>query len=163
MSRYNLLKRGSMRRIRNSHPGHRSAADPGDVKSIASILRAVYESISGPAGQPRDWAGFRSLFLPDGRLILAIRKRGEKPRARFLTVDDYVRRTDPFFAKEDFWEVESGRRSRVIGNMAHVFSAYESRRTRRGKPFARGVNSIQLFRDTRRWCIATVMWNTQRG
>lgn len=152
-----------MPRKRNSQAALVSAADPGDVKSIASILRAVYESISGPAGQPRDWDRFRSLFLPDGRLILAIRKRGEKPRARFLTVDDYVRRTDPFFAKEDFWEVESGRRSRVIGNMAHVFSAFESRHSPRGKPFARGVNSIQLFRDGRRWWVATVMWNTERG
>ena len=152
-----------MRRSRNSHPARASAADARDVKSIGAIIRAVYQAISGPAGQPRDWERFRSLFLPDGRLILAIRKPGEKARARFLTVDDYVRRTDPFFEKEDFWESESGRRSRIIGNMAHVFSAFESRHSRRGKPFARGVNSIQLFRDGRRWWIATVMWNTQRG
>ncbi len=151
-----------MRRTRNPQPALVSAADPRDVKSIAAIIRAVYEAISGSAGQPRDWKRFRSLFLPDGRLILAIRKRGEKPRARFLTVNDYVRRTDPLFEKEDFWESESGRRSRTIGNMAHVFSAFESRHARRGKPFARGVNSIQLFRDGRRWWIATVMWNTER-
>ena len=152
-----------MRKTRRSSRPLQAQALPRDAKSIASIIRAAYEAISGPAGQPRDWMRFRSLFLPDGRLILAIRKRGEKPRARFLTVEDYVRRTDPFFGKEDFWEVESGRRSRVIGNMAHVFSAYESRHAPRGKAFARGVNSIQLFRDGRRWWIATVMWNTERG
>src|SRR5215470_14405094 len=42
------------------------APKPDDVKSIDAILRAAYDSISGPAGT-RDWDRFRSLFLPQAR------------------------------------------------------------------------------------------------
>ena len=38
------------------------AARPADVASIDAIMRAVYEVISGPAGQKRDWNRMRSLF-----------------------------------------------------------------------------------------------------
>ncbi|HUQ82696.1 MAG TPA: hypothetical protein VM076_16215, partial [Gemmatimonadaceae bacterium] len=36
-------------------------ANPADVKSIDAILTALYDVISGPAGQPRNWDRFRSL------------------------------------------------------------------------------------------------------
>src|SRR5271155_4746170 len=45
------------------------AAKPADVASPDAILAAVYEVISGPAGQLRDWDRFRSLYLPGARLI----------------------------------------------------------------------------------------------
>ncbi|MFN2413466.1 MAG: hypothetical protein ABR535_10510 [Pyrinomonadaceae bacterium] len=43
-------------------------ARPADVASIGSIMKAVYEVISGDAGQPRDWDRFRSLFHKDAKL-----------------------------------------------------------------------------------------------
>ncbi|MEO0653105.1 MAG: hypothetical protein AAFZ65_20685, partial [Planctomycetota bacterium] len=46
-------------------------ADPADVASVDAILKAVYESISGPAGQPRQWDRFRSLMHPDGARLMA--------------------------------------------------------------------------------------------
>lgn len=133
-----------------------------DVGSIDGIIHASYECISGPAGQTRDWDRFRSLFLPDGRLILAISRSGEAPWARFLTVEDYIRRVEPFFAKEDFWEYETERKAEIIGNYANVLSTYASSREPGGKAFEGGVNSIQLFTDGSRWWFATIMWNTAR-
>ncbi|MCK5484075.1 MAG: hypothetical protein KAJ13_10235, partial [Gemmatimonadetes bacterium] len=47
----------------------RAAADPADVGSVDSIIEAVYDVISGPAGAERDWDRMRSLFLSDARLI----------------------------------------------------------------------------------------------
>src|SRR5690554_5242511 len=40
-----------------------------DVSSLDAILAALYDVISGPAGQARDWNRFRSLFAPGARLI----------------------------------------------------------------------------------------------
>ena len=40
-------------------------ASPVDVGSIDAIMKAVYDVISGGAGQKRDWDRFRSLFHPD--------------------------------------------------------------------------------------------------
>ena len=137
-------------------------ASPKDVETMDTIIHSMYAVISGPAGQKRDWDRFRSLFLPGARFILAVAKKGEKPRARVLDVQDYIRRTDPIFESESFWEIERSRKAKMFGNVAHVFSNYESRRERNGKAIQRGTNSIQLFHDGTRWWIATVMWNTER-
>src|SRR6266436_1453352 len=51
------------------------AAKPDDVKSVDSILHALYDVISGPAGD-RDWNRFRSLFVPEARLTSAAKGQG---------------------------------------------------------------------------------------
>ncbi|MGH9829745.1 MAG: nuclear transport factor 2 family protein, partial [Blastocatellia bacterium] len=47
-------------------------ADPGDVDSMEHIIKAVYDVISGPAGQPRKWDRMRSMFIPGARLIATV-------------------------------------------------------------------------------------------
>ena len=50
----------------------------------------------------------------------------------------------------------------TFGNMAHVFSTYESFRSKTDKtPFMRGINSIQLFHDGKRWWIINVFWKQE--
>ena len=44
-------------------------ADPADVETLDGIMGALYESISGPAGAPRDWDRLRSLLAPGARFI----------------------------------------------------------------------------------------------
>lgn len=48
---------------------NRPEANPADVKSPDAIVSAVYEAVSGSAGEERDWDRLRSLFLPEARLI----------------------------------------------------------------------------------------------
>ena len=38
--------------------------DPKDVASIDSIIKAFYEAISGPAGQPRQWVATKRCIFP---------------------------------------------------------------------------------------------------
>lgn len=137
------------------------AARPADVKSIESTVAAVYDVISGPAGQKRDWNRFRGLFAPGARLIPLVPQTPGGFAARVLSVEDYVVRTEPLFAKESFYEQEAGRRTEQWGHIAQVFSTYESRRAKGEKPFMRGVNSIQLMNDGRRWWIVSVMWERE--
>ena len=47
-------------------------ARPEDVKSMDAIMAAVYDVISGPAGQKRDWDRMRSLFAPGAGLLPTI-------------------------------------------------------------------------------------------
>src|SRR5215467_11485956 len=68
------------------------AARGADVDSIDHILAAVYDVISGPAGAPRNWDRFRSLFYPGARLIPSSRDEKGVVTARVLTPDDYVER-----------------------------------------------------------------------
>jgi hypothetical protein len=142
------------------------AARPDDVKSIDAIIAAVYDVISGPAGE-RDWDRMRSLFVSEARLIpcFPASKDAAKPAnaTRVWTVDDYIKRAGPSFKTSGFFEREIARRVERFGAVAHVFSTYESRHAANDlEPFARGINSIQLFFDGTRWWTVTIFWDSER-
>jgi hypothetical protein len=145
--------------------GHMSTSTTrvADVATLDSILCALYEVLSGPAGQQRDWNRFRSLFHPDARLMPVVSIAGEAARARVLTPQDFIHRVEPIFATEDFWERESNRQTETFGHIAHVMSSYDSLRNPKDAPFEHGTNSIQLLNDGSRWWIVSVMWNTPRS
>ena len=50
-------------------PAVTPAARPADVATEDAIMAALYDVISGPAGQQRDWDRMRSLFQAGARLI----------------------------------------------------------------------------------------------
>jgi hypothetical protein len=141
--------------------GGAPAAKPSDVNSIDSIVKAVYAVISGPGGT-RDWDRFRSLFFPGARLIPTGKGPDGSARARVATPEDYIERSGQVFAKEAFYEREKARRTEQFGNIAHVFSTYESRHSPDAAPFQRGINSIQLFNDGKRWWVLTIVWDAER-
>jgi hypothetical protein len=137
-------------------------ARPSDVASTEAIVRALYEVISGDAGVERDWDRFRSLFHPAARLIPAGRNRQGVVGARSLTPEDYIATSGPYLLREGFHERELWRREERFGHIAHVFSTYDSKRkTTDPQPFARGINSIQLFHDGQRWWVLTVAWSAE--
>jgi hypothetical protein len=140
-------------------------AKPEDVASIDAIVKAAYESISGPAGQTRDWERLRSLFLPGARLIPTVKEAGRDDvdlAPNLLDVDGYIARVKPFFSSNGFYEIEIARRVEQFGQIAHVWSTYESRHDMSdAKPFMRGINSIQLFKDGKRWWILSIYWQPE--
>jgi hypothetical protein len=137
-------------------------ANPADVASIDSIVAAVYDVISGPAGRKRDWNRMRSLFVPGARLIPTGPRQTGGFGSRVLTVEDYVERSGPYLEREGFFESEVARKTEVYGQIAHVFSTYESRhKSDDPKPFGRGINSIQLMNDGERWWIVTIFWQSE--
>ena len=132
-----------------------------DTASPEAIVAALYDVISGPAGQARDWDRFRGLFAIGARLLPAApRADGSVPAA--LSPDDYVTRANDTLLK-GFFEQEVARREEAFGTIMHVFSTYESRRAKTDeKPFARGINSIQMMQHGGRWSIVTVLWDQER-
>lgn len=139
------------------------APNPADVASIDAILTALYDVISGPAGQARNWDRMRSLFIPGARLIPANRRADGTVNPRVLTVDDYVTQIGPQLERNGFFEREIGRSTETFGTVTHAFSAYDSKRTLQdAQPFSRGINSIQLLNDGKRWYVVTIFWDSER-
>jgi hypothetical protein len=136
------------------------AAKPADVSSPDAIMAATYDVISGPAGQPRDWDRFRSLFVPGARLIPVVAKKtGGGYDTRIITPDEYAQKADAYFQKNGFAEREIARTAERYGNIMQIFSTYESRHDAKdAQPFARGINSFQLFYDGTRWWVVTIYW-----
>jgi hypothetical protein len=140
-------------------------ANPSDVASIDAIITAAYDVISGPAGKKRDWARERSLFFPGARLIPTAVEAGRNDgnlAPQMLDVENYIARVEPLVEKKGFYEKEIARRVEQFGQIAQVWSTYESRHDLSDpEPFMRGINSIQLFHDGKRWWIVSIYWQRE--
>src|SRR5436190_12891673 len=112
-----------------------STAKPADVATMDAIVASLYDVISGPPGK-RDWDRFRSLFYPGARLIPTGRRQTGEVGSRVLAPEEYVARSAPLIEKNGFFEREISRRTEKFGNIAHLFSTYESRHNKDDeKPF----------------------------
>ena len=134
-----------------------------DRTDVGAVVDEIYAIISGPAG-PRDWARQRAIFHPDSRQVRTWIGEDGRPAMKMMGRDDYAADTTPYFAANDFHEVEIARRIDVFGNIAHVWSAYEARRAPDDAvPERRGVNSIQLIRDADGlWSVLAMVWDNER-
>lgn len=133
-------------------------ADPADVSSPDAILEAVYDVISGPAGEARDWDRFRSLFIPEARLIPSGPAAAGGFGYQVQTPAQFAAAAGPQFQQTGFFEREIHRTTERFGSVLHAFSTYESLRAADAEPFARGINSFQLHWDGERWWIVTIYW-----
>jgi hypothetical protein len=145
----------------------RVTANPNDVESIDAIINAAYDGISGSAGKKRDWDRERSLFVPGARLIPTALEAGRDDvdlAPQFLDVEGYIARAEAFFEKNGFYEREIARSVEQFGQIAHVWSTYESRHKEDDRePFMRGINSFQLFHDGQRWWIVNIYWQHENA
>jgi hypothetical protein len=132
-----------------------------DVKSMDALLRAIYDVISGPAGD-RDWNRFRSLFVPQARFTRTAKAGDGSVAVDLLGVEDFIAVAGDLFRKDPFYENAIVNRAQIYGSMAQVFSSYESRRAPGMKPFERGINSIQLLNDGKRWWVLSILWDEER-
>ena len=136
------------------------SARPQDVRSIDAIVRALYECISGRAGEPRDWDRFRALALPDARLARSVTGAAGTVRLDVFDAPGYASDVAPFLAAHDFHEEQTALHVERSGQVAHAWSRYEARPHRDSPELLRcGANSIQLWHDGARWWIVSVLWD----
>ena len=142
-------------------PAAPPAAKPADVATPDAILAATYDVISGPAGK-RDWDRFRSLFLPGARLGAVVKGKDGSLSAKTFTPEEYITFGDAYFMKNGFFEREASRHADRYANIMQIFSTYESRHDIKDPtPFARGINSFQLFFDGKRWWVVDIFWQEE--
>lgn len=134
-------------------------SDP-DTLSVDALIDALYATISGDAGEPRDWNRFRKLFAPSATLAPLAGSGGNYDR-RVLGVEDYIQEAGPAFRRRGFFERETERKTERFGALVHVWSSYEARTTQDGEPFTRGVNSIQIGFDGGRHLIHSIAWASE--
>ena len=138
------------------------AVDPKDVATPEAIVQAMYDVISGPAGQPRNWDRMRGLMSPDARFYsAAILKDGSVQTSNY-SVDKYVELTSNVFARIALFERGATLRITRYGHTAVIESPYESRHTPGDPaPFARGINQFVLINDGKRWWVTEIIWEVE--
>ena len=135
--------------------------DAADVVDVDAIVRAMYETLSGPPG-PRDWDRLRHLYLPGARMIPTGWRPNGEDQLRVMDIEQYIASARPWLESRGFFETEIARREERYGDLVHAFSTYESRhRAEDPSPFVRGINSIQLLWRETRWWVVTVLWQNE--
>jgi hypothetical protein len=149
-------------------PAHPSVAvptiapRPEDVATLDGIVAAFYDVISGPGGQPRQWARDRTLYIPGVHFVSLSADSAGRVRAAVMDHQTFVDRTNDALVRGGFYEREVHRTVERFGNLAHIFSTYEMRQQADGPVFGRGINSLELFWDGHRWWIAAAQWDDER-
>lgn len=132
------------------------------VLSLDSTIKTLYSVISGEKGQERDWELMRFLFHPDAKLIPSGKNKEGIYGARYMTVDDYIKNNGQWLVDNGFFEKEIHRTVNTFGNITQVFSTYNAFKSEAdAEPFMRGINSIQLLNDGKRWWIINIYWTQE--
>jgi hypothetical protein len=134
-----------------------------DTQDISRMVRAAYACISGPAGAPRDWPRFRYLHHRRAMSLRTVVEPDAATHADVFDVESYIADVEPFFARNDFHEIEIWQRIHRYGQIAHVWSRYEARPHPESRALLkRGANSIQLCHEQGRWWIFSTIWDNER-
>jgi hypothetical protein len=126
-----------------------SFALPSEPEGIPSALDAA---ITGPADKDR--ASMRALLIPEARMTVVSIGADGAPSYRLETLDGWIARVQArgravLEEKQLKFHIER------YGNIAHLWSSYTLQSD--GKQVARGINSIQAFKEAGGWRIASIM------
>ena len=136
--------------------------DITSVLTIDSTIKTFYNVISGEIGKKRHWEHFKYLFAADAKLIAAGKDADRQTKITYMKPDDYIKNSSKWLESNGFFEKEIHRTVNTFGNMAQVFSTYECfYNITDKKPFMRGINSIQLWNDGKRWWIVNLYWTQE--
>ena len=139
---------------------HSYAQYEQDVSSADAIVKALYDVISGPSSKARDWNRFRFLFGKDAHMMTAVPHKDSGTIIRTITPEQYIERNGKRLQEIGFVEKELYRITETHGAVTHMFSTYQSDFTTNGNAQqTRGINSIQLFNDGKRFYVVSIFWD----
>ncbi len=129
------------------------------VLTLDSTINNFYDVISADKETERNWKQFKFLFKPNAKLIPSGEDKQGNYRLHYMTPDDYIKSSEPWFNKNGYFENEIHRKTNIFGNMAMVISTYQAFNSKTDtKPFIRGIKNMQLLYDGERWWIVNVFW-----
>jgi hypothetical protein len=126
--------------------------------ALDRTLREMYTIISFSEGGEPDWQGMKKVFHPQARFT-RITPEGIDyfDLQSFQTMAVEMLDCGVYTA---FFEEEIARRAQIFGSLAHVLSAYETKRSPDAAScLARGVNSIQLLWEGSSWRVLSLLWD----
>ncbi len=135
-----------------SAPALAQQSTPGET------LDSLYDVISGPVGEARDWDRFRGLFVDGARMTIVVPQEDGSNRIVTLSPEDYVERAGPNLVENGFTEVELDRRTYHYGGMATILSTYEGIYQSTGGVMAVGLNTLVIVREGEDWKVASIAW-----
>jgi hypothetical protein len=125
---------------------------------LDQLMRAFYEVISFEEGGAPDWENMAKLFSPHARIT-----RLTPEGVDYMDLTSFRNLAEEMIevgAFTSFYERELTRRVDQFGAVLHVASAYETKISPAASDYLeRGVNSLQLIRESGRWRILNLCWD----
>lgn len=143
-------------------PEQKFVVDSTSVLTLDSTIKTLYNVISGEKGVKRNWDLMKYLFHKDAKLILSGKNKKGIYKTKYMSPGDYIKGSEKWLVENGFFEKEIHREVNTFGNITQVFSTYESFHSETEEtPFMRGINSIQLLNDGKRWWIINIYWTQE--
>jgi hypothetical protein len=133
-----------------------------DVASLDGIMKAYYDVVSVKAGGKISFERDSLLHYRNVMVGLTTENKNKQPVIYFVTLKQYHQMVDSSMQAEGFYEKEISRKVEHFGSIYNVWSTYETRRTQDGPVIERGINSVQLFYDGKRFWITSWIFDTER-
>lgn len=132
-----------------------------DLGTVNGIIHSLYDAISGPSGQERDWNTFRGLFAENARMYIAVPDKDSGTVLKSITPEEYAERNKTRLEDMGFNEDELYRITNTYGAGTQILSTYESHFTNKDgeEEIAKGINNIQLYFDGERYYIVSIFWD----
>jgi hypothetical protein len=139
----------------------RNTNDAENLSTVDGIIHALYDAISGPVGEERNWDKFRNLFAENARMYSAVPVKDSGAALRCITPQEYAERNKTRFSDIGFYEEELYRITNTFGAGTQVLSTYELHFTNKDgeQEITKGINNIQLFFDGERYFIVSIFWD----
>lgn len=139
----------------------RNVSGDEDLSTVNGIIHTLYDVISGPVGEPRNWNLFRSLFAENARMYIAVPDKDSSAVLKSITPEEYAERNKTRLSDIGFNEDELYRITNSYGAGTQIFSTYESHFTNKDgeQEITKGVNNIQLYFDGDRYYIVSIFWD----
>lgn len=141
---------------------HLMTSVENEQRSIEKTIKNLFRAISFRQGEEPNMHKIKSLFIGEGILI-----NYNDPEPLVLPVDEFIVHFNKQFSDGIMTQLEDREifaETKVFGRIAHRFSYYEARFDKNDeKPFAVGVNSIQLMKINDEWKITSMAWNDDKG
>ncbi len=132
-----------------------------NLSTVNGIIHTLYDVISGPVGQNRDWNAFKNLFADNARMYIAVPGENNGSALKSITPDEYAERNQNRLSDIGFTENELYRITNTYGAGTQILSTYESHFTNKNgeEEITKGINNIQLYFDGQRYFIVTIFWD----
>lgn len=132
-----------------------------NLGTVDGIIHSLYDDISGPVGEDRNWNDFRNLFAENARMYIAAPDKENGSVLKSITPEEYAERNKTRLSDIGFNEDELYRITNTYGAGTQIFSTYESHFTNKDgeQEITKGINNIQLYFDGERYFIVSIFWD----
>ncbi len=133
----------------------------GHLSTVDGIIHSLYDAISGPVGEERNWNAFKNLFAENARMYSAVPAKDSSSALRCITPQEYADRNKTRLADIGFNEEELYRIANTFGAGTQILSTYELHFTNKDgeQEITKGINNIQLYFDGQRYYIVSIFWD----